>query len=181
MQLKTARLILREFTTDDWQTVLAYQQDSRYLRYYPWQTRTSADVQRFVQGFLDDRRAEPRRRFSLAITRAGEEPLIGIASLRRAAAVYHQAEIGYEVNPEFWGQGYGSEAARALLRLGFEELGLQRISAVCVADNVPSARVLEKIGMQQEGRLRRDSWFKGRWWDTLLYGILCDEWQQQQG
>jgi RimJ/RimL family protein N-acetyltransferase len=56
-------------------------------------------------------------------------------------------------------------------------MGLHRVCAACVADNTGSAHVLEKLGMQQEGRLRENEYYKGRWWDTLLYAILYEEWQ----
>jgi ribosomal-protein-alanine N-acetyltransferase len=49
----------------------------------------------------------------------------------------------------------------------------------CIAENVGSARVLEKLGMQREGQLRENEWFKGRWWDTLMYGLLEGEWRAQ--
>jgi ribosomal-protein-alanine N-acetyltransferase len=54
---------------------------------------------------------------------------------------------------------------------------MHRIAAYCIAENVASARVLEKIGMTREGRFREHEWFKGRWWDTLCYAILDREWR----
>ena len=64
-----------------------------------------------------------------------------------------------------------------MVSFGFRELGLDRISSWCIADNAASARVLERLGFRQEGRLRRNEHFKGRWWDTLLYALLRDEWE----
>ena len=85
--------------------------------------------------------------------------------------------MGYEFNPDYWGRGYATEAAREMLRFGFEELQLHRITAGCIADNAASAHVLEKIGMKLEGRLREKEFFKGRWWDHLWYEILEQEWK----
>lgn len=68
MQLVTERLILREFRESDWPEVLAYQQDPRYLRFNPWTERTPAEVQAFVQMFLDQQRAQPRLKYQLALT-----------------------------------------------------------------------------------------------------------------
>ena len=59
----------------------------------------------------------------------------------------------------------------------FRELGLRRISAWCIAENTASARVLERLGFRQEGRLRQNQYFKGQWWDTMLYAILAEEWK----
>ena len=83
--------------------------------------------------------------------------------------------MGYWIARSFWGRGYATEAASAFLAFGFRELGLHRIWAWCIAENLASARVLEKIGMRQEGHLRQNEWMKGRWWDTLLYAILETE------
>ena len=92
----------------------------------------------------------------------------------------HEADIGYELDPPYWGHGYATEAARAIVRFGFTRLRLHRIWSWCIADNVGSARVLEKVGMRREGRLRENAYFKGRWWDTLLYGMLEDEWRASE-
>jgi len=85
-----------------------------------------------------------------------------------------------ERTPEHWGQGYATEAACEMVRFGFVELGLHRIWSWCVADNVGSAHVLEKVGMRLEGRQRDKEHYKGRWWDRLLYAVLEDEWRDQQ-
>ncbi|HEV2131627.1 MAG TPA: GNAT family protein [Longimicrobiaceae bacterium] len=174
MILHTERLLLREITEDDGSAVLAYQRHPLFSRYYHWSERTEADVRLFLQQFLEWQEEEPRSKFSFAITLEGT--MIGIASLRRPTSEAPLAEIGYELSPEHWGRGYAREAAGALLEFGFGELGLHRLGAHCVAENTASARVLEKVGMLREGRLRENEFFKERWWDTLLYGILAREW-----
>jgi len=176
MELYTDRLLLREFVTADWPAVLAYQRDPRYLRYYEWADRTPGDVQRFVQMFLDQQEQQPRRKYQLAVVLKGTGQLIGNCGIRQAAVTSHEADIGYEVSPDHWGHGYATEAARAIVQFGFAELNVHRIWSWCIADNVASARVLEKLGLKLEGRLRDKEYFKGRWWDTLVYGMLENEW-----
>ncbi|MFO7681255.1 MAG: GNAT family protein [Chloroflexota bacterium] len=180
MELTTLRLHLREYTPDDWTAVLAYQQDPRYLRYYAWTERTPAAVQDFVQMFIDYQTAQPRTKFQLAVTLKETGQLIGNCGLRLKASDAHEAEIGYEFSADHWGQGYATEAAQAMVHLGFTQFGLHRISADCVADNVASAHVLEKVGMKLEGRLRDAEYFKDRYWDTLLYAVLKDEWKEKK-
>lgn len=179
MEITTPRLHLREFTFDDWPAVLAYQQDPLYLRYYEWTERTATDAQAFVKMFLDFQAAQPRTKFQLAITLKETGQLIGNCGLRLKSADAIEADIGYELSPVHWGQGYATEAAQTVVNLGFTEFGLHRISSWCLADNVGSARVLEKVGMTWEGRLRENEVFKGRYWDTLLYAILEDEWREK--
>jgi [ribosomal protein S5]-alanine N-acetyltransferase len=175
MILTTDRLLLREFAENDWPAVLAYQSDPRYLRLYHWTERSAEDVQTFVQMFIGYQREQPRYRFQIAIVLRAEGRLIGNCGVRKKSPDALEADMGYEIAPPYWGQGYATEAARAILAFGFDELKLHRISATCLADNLASARVLEKIGMGLEGRLRENDWFKGRWWDTLLYAILEHE------
>ena len=177
MILTTKRLVLREFEEEDWRAVLAYQSHPLYLRYNPWTHRTEQDARAFVRRFIGQHEEEPRAKYQLAITLASDGQLIGNAGIRMKALDDWEADIGYELDPRYWGYGYASEAAGALLAFGFQELGLHRIWAWCIAENIASARVLEKIGMRQEGHLRENEWMKDHWWDTLLYAILEDEWQ----
>lgn len=176
MILQTPRLLLREFEENDWRAVLAYQSDPYYLRYNPWSQRTERDVRDFVGVFLSWRDAWPRRKFQLAIVLPSEGRLIGNCGIRTSNTNIRIADIGYELDHRYWGRGYATEAAYALLAFGFNNLGLHRIHAHCIAENVASAHVLEKIGMRYEGRLRESEWMKGRWWDTLHFAILDYEW-----
>jgi len=176
MILTTKRLVLRDFEEEDWPTVLAYQSDPRFLRYYHWTHRTEQNVREFVRMFIAQREEVPRTKFQLAITLASDGQLIGNCGIRMKTPGDREADLGYELNPRYWGNGYATEAASALLAFGFNHLRLHRVWAWCIAENAASARVLEKIGMRQEGRLRENEWMQGRWWDTLLYAILEQEW-----
>ena len=177
MRITTQRLLIREFVTDDWPAVLAYQRDPQFLLFYSWNDRTESQVRDFLQMFVDRQAERPRREFELAITLLRGGPVIGSCGIRRKPENDWEAEIGYELAPEYWGRGYATEAARAIVDFGFRELELHRIWAWCIADNAASVRVLEKVGLQLEGRLREKRNFKGRWWDTLLYGLLRSEWR----
>lgn len=176
MDLWTERLHLREFDLDDLEATLAYQQDPRYLRYYPWTHRTEPEVRAFVRRFVDAQSERPRRIFQLAISLRETGALIGNCGLRRKPDHEWEGDIGFELAPLHWGRGHATEAARAMVGFGFGELGLHRISATCLADNLGSRRVLEKVGLRLEGRLRENEQFKDRRWDTLLYGLLEQEW-----
>ncbi len=176
MHLVTKRLILREFIENDWQAVLAYQRDSRYLQFYEWTERSEDDVRAFVRRFIEQQEELPRTKFQLAITLKTDGALIGNCGIRRNKPGDRVAEIGYELAPKHWKQGYATEAAHAIIAFGFEQLGLHRIEALCHAENAASAHVLEKLGMRLEARLHERELIKGHWADTLLYGILDREW-----
>ena len=179
MKLETERLILRDFVKDDWLRVLEYQSNPLYLRYYEWteSDRTPEAVQEFVGWFLDHQKQEPRIKFQLAVTLKSNNLLIGNCGVRMDKADAIEADIGYELDPKHWNHGYASEAAHAIVDFGFTNFGCHRIWSWCVADNIGSAHVLEKLGMRLEGRLREKEYYKGRWWDTLMYAILADEWE----
>lgn len=181
MKLITRRLILRELVVADWPAVLVYQSDARYLQYYEWTERTEADARSFVQRFVDWQAEEPRLKYQVAITLAEGGSLIGNCGVRLAEAGAEVGDLGYEIAPATWGRGYATEAAEAMMRFGFEELGLHRIWSHTVAENNASQRVMEKLGMRCEGRLRETQWYKGRWWDTVVYGILEEEWRDRWG
>ena len=154
MHIATERLVLREFVTDDWPDVLAYQRDTRYLRLYPWTDRTEAEVQDFVHEFVDQQTKRPRRKFQLAITLSEGGQVIGNCGIRRKPGNDWEADIGFELAPEYWGRGLATEAALAIVNFGFRELELHRISSWCIADNAASANVLKKVVLRPEGRLR---------------------------
>ena len=178
MRITTNRLVLREFVTEDWTAILAYQRDPRYLRLYPWTDRTEAEVRDFVRVFVDQQAEIPRRKFQLAVTLPDDDRrVIGSCGIRLKPEHDWEADIGYALAPEHWGMGYATEAAFAIVSFGFRELKLHRVSSWCIADNAGSARVLEKVGLRLEGRLRANEYFKGLWCDTLLFGTLEDEWR----
>ena len=177
MQLVTERLVLRDYEPEDWKEVLRYQRDPRHMRYYPWSARNAEDVQGCVNEYVARQAEDPRSIFQVAITLPTEGlRLIGSCGVRVNDFAQREGNIGYELDPEYWRRGYATEAASAVMRLGFEKLGLHRIWAQCNADNRASARVLEKLGMRCEAHFREHDYFKGRWWDSLVFAILEREW-----
>ncbi|MDZ8225034.1 GNAT family N-acetyltransferase [Nostoc sp. ChiVER01] len=177
MILETHRLLMRDFVEADWQAVFTYQSDPLYLRYSYWTHRTQKDVCEFVQMFIDQQKEQPRTKFQLAIILKAENQLIGNCGIRVNDPEMREANIGYELNTQYWGQGYATEAAQAILKFGFEKLRMHRIWSCCVAQNVASVKVLEKIGMRREGHLRKKELIKGKWYDNFIYAILDHEWK----
>jgi RimJ/RimL family protein N-acetyltransferase len=101
--------------------------------------------------------------------------LIGCAGLRDIDQEHLQAELGFWIGREWWGQGYASEAAAAVISYGFEALGLNRICAHHMTRNPPAGQVLQHIGMQREGLLRQRVRKWGAYEDVILYAILRDD------
>jgi RimJ/RimL family protein N-acetyltransferase len=87
---------------------------------------------------------------------------------------------GTSCTPDFGGHGYATEAARALLRLGFDELGLHRIVARLDERNESSAKLARRLGMRQEARLVHNEFFKGEWSTELDFAMLAEEWRSDR-
>ncbi len=188
MELQTERLLLREFVPDDWRAVLAYMQKPGYDDYYEAQTRDEAYARDFIGWFVRWQDDVPRRRWQMAVTLKGaSDVVIGSCGLRLAAIEEHidsvtpvqEAVLGYDLDPAHWRQGYATEAANAMLRFGFETLGLHRVWTYHLAENERSAAVLQRLGFSVEGRLRENDWQRGAWHDTVIYGLLRSEWAQR--
>ncbi|GCE04640.1 GNAT family N-acetyltransferase [Dictyobacter aurantiacus] len=177
MILHTERLILRDFDERDWKPTLEYQSDPEFLLFNPWTHRTEMDVRSLIKMFINWSREHPRKKYQLAIVLRESNQLIGNCGLRMNHAHAEVADLGYELDRRYWRHGYATEASQALLAFGFEQLQLHRIWAYCLAENIASAHVLEKVGMRYEGSQLESEWLKGRWWDTLQYAMLDREWQ----
>jgi RimJ/RimL family protein N-acetyltransferase len=112
----------------------------------------------------------------LAVTLRADGRQIGGSGLR--VELQHQhAELGYWLGVSYWSQGYATEAAREVLRYGFEDLALHRIFASHFKHNPASGKILKKIGMRHEGSQREHLRKWDQFVDSELYGILRREWQ----
>ncbi|WP_310829162.1 GNAT family N-acetyltransferase [Paenibacillus pedocola] len=175
-KLETNRLIIREFTLEDLEEVHAYASDPLVAKYMIWGPNSEAETRDYLKLTIDMQKQSPRRGFEFAVVLKATNQLLGGCGLHLSDP--KQGEIGYCFNPLFWKQGYTSEAAEALLKLGFREFGLHRIYATCRPDNIGSAKVMQKIGMTYEGHLREHMWHKGGWHDSYLYSILEHEYKR---
>ena len=172
----TPHLLLRVFERDDWQALHACLADPRVARHMPFDPLTEEETQEVVQVLVDGRTANPPR-YDFALVLRETDALVGSCTLAIRYDELRQAEIYFLLNQVYWGRGYATEAARVILRYGFQDLGLHRVYATCRPANLASRRVLEKLGMRREGHLRQHRWMKGAWHDSLLYAVLEDEWR----
>ncbi len=168
--IETARLLLREFRESDLADIQEFACDPDVVRYLPWGPNTLEQTRQFLTNVVETR---PESEFAIELKQEGR--LIGSCRLTVKDGANRSGDIGYVLNPRYWGQGYMPEAARGLLDFGFGELKLHRIWATCNVLNSASTRVMEKIGMRREGHLLQDVFEKGAWRDSFLYAILEGE------
>lgn len=166
------RLLFREFESSDFDAVHAFAVDPEVYRHMEWGPNTASDTHAFFERCREQREEAPRLFFERAIVLQETGQLIGSAGIRIRDVGHRNGDFGYTLDRRFWGQGHATEAARELVRFGFEELKLHRVYATCRPDNHASARVLEKCGLKLEGRLRENKFVRGVWVDSLLYALL---------
>jgi RimJ/RimL family protein N-acetyltransferase len=101
---------------------------------------------------------------------------IGVAGYHAIDWRNRSAELGLFIGEKtFWNAGYGTDAVRTLVRWGFRQLNLNRVFLRVFEDNAGAIRCYEKVGFRQEGRLRQDRFQEGRYLDTIVMGLLRDE------
>lgn len=151
MRLETARLVIRNWQDGDRDLFHRINSDGEVMRFFPFRrSRAEADA------FLDALRADNERRgygFSaLELKQTGE--CLGFCGLHPADCIPPRpggaVEIGWRLAPEHWGKGYVTEAGGALLRFGFETLGLEEVVSFAVKDNAPSIAVMKRLGMRHQ-------------------------------
>ncbi len=153
----------------------AYRSDPAVARYQSWTAPVSLESAASLVG--DFAAGEPERPgwFQYAIELKAEGCLAGDVGVNLHENRM-QAELGFTLAPQWQGQGYATEAVRAVVRDLFERRGMHRVSAECDARNVNSVRLLERVGFLREGLRPQHTWIKGEWTDDLLYGLLVDMW-----
>ncbi|SNY65888.1 GNAT family N-acetyltransferase [Paractinoplanes atraurantiacus] len=176
MRLTTERLLLRPLSPGDEADVLAYRGRPDVSRYLESEPMAPEEVKPFIAERMNATRIEKQGdRILLGVEVDGH--VIGDVRLRAGRLEDQQGELGWVFHPGHQGKGYATEAARALVRLGFGELGLHRIWAQLDPRNEASARVCRRLGMRQEAHLVEESRFKGEWGDLAIYALLDREWQ----
>ena len=174
--LTTEHLILRPFTLADAPDVQRLAGDHEIaattLRIpHPY---LDGMAEEFLGG-LEAARARGER-LAYAITRREDGVLLGAIGLELVAE-HERAELGYWIGKQYWGNGYCTEAARAVVRYGFTELKLNRIEAHHFGMNTASGRVMRNTGMKYEGHLVQSIKKWARFEDRIIYGLVRSQWE----
>jgi len=179
--IKTIRLVLRPFTLADAPQVQQLAGDKEVAATLVPLPHPYEDGMAEHWIGTHQERYEKGELVSFAIVLRATQALIGAIDLE-ISRQHENGEIGYWLGKSFWHQGYATEAAQAVLRYGFEVVGLHRIHANYLTRNQASTRVLQKLGMREEGCLRQHLKHWGVFEDMGIYGILRSEWAiQRQG
>jgi len=178
--LVTERLRLREIVEADAADILHFRGDRETQKYNTVPMRDEAEARgliRTMQSWYATRQA-----IQWGITLPDEDRVLGICGVHDWSRRHRRAFIGYDLTREYWGRGLASEAMRAVVRFGFEQLDLHRLEAITATENARSIRLLERLGLKREGVRREYSQqADGSFQSSAIYGLLREEYDRAEG
>ena len=178
--LETERLVLRKIAVSDAEDMFSYSSSAELTRYLLWDPHPDALYTEHYVRYLQERYAAGDY-YDFAVVPRNHDRMIGTVGFTSFDIPNRSAEVGYVISPEWQGRGFASEALMRLLSYGFCELGLERISAVCMKGNLASLRVMEKCGLKREGLLRSAVFAKGEMRDVHLSAITKNDYFNKVG
>lgn len=179
MELATDRLILRELAERDAPRICEIEATPGVGRYLSRFADTLEGAHEYVQGILAEARLLPRLVFDFAVTVRGDDRLLGRCGMKRGDSEPRDAMIWYVFDPAYHGNGYATEAARALVDFAFRDLHLHRVWADADPRNPASLRVMQRLGMRQEAHHIENVFIRDEWCDSVIYAMLRREWEDQ--
>ncbi|MFD0977836.1 GNAT family N-acetyltransferase [Salinimicrobium gaetbulicola] len=169
--LETNRLILRKFTLEDAKEVQSMRSDQRVMKHMDSKEHLSiAQSEEFIKENLNTYSLE--KGIFWAITEKNSGAFIGDFAFWRIDSKNFRAEIGYTLNPAYWGKGYMKEAMDAALAFGFKKLNLHSFEANINPENMNSRKILERTGFKKEAYFRENYYYDGRFLDSEIYCLL---------
>jgi [ribosomal protein S5]-alanine N-acetyltransferase len=182
MRFGSERLIYREFTENEFHLFYSVFSNESIMKYALMDRYECKDdaLPYFQKVLKNNLMTENRKAFEFAVSFTSNGDFIGFADIEihDLNCCGGSGEIGYFILPDFWGHGYATETANALIELCFMHLNLHRVTARCNANNIQSESVMKKAGMQKEGEFRKARFKNGRWENEQHYSILIEEWQE---
>ncbi|ABY93105.1 GCN5-related N-acetyltransferase [Thermoanaerobacter mathranii subsp. mathranii str. A3] len=174
--LETPRLILKKISLEDAEDMFEYARDPEVTKYVSWEYHKSIeDSVKFINLLLSKYANSEPSDWGLYLKENGK--LIGTCGYVFIDEKNMTGEIGYVLGKKYWNKGFMTEAVKKVIEFGFKKLNLNRIQARCKVENIPSERVMQKVGMKFEGILRETVFIKGRFWDMKMYSILKREYE----
>lgn len=173
-QIETENLILREIKPSDAEAIFQFFSDEQVIRYHDVGAFTSV-VQAEILSDRWSERFRNQRGIRWGIAKKDDDIIIGTCGYGQWIKQYFRAEIGYELSKTHWRKGIMTEGLTAVVKFGFEKMELNRIEATVMMENIASMRLLEKLGFQEEGILRKYGFWKGGFHDLKLFSLLKED------
>lgn len=177
-EIATERLTLRKMMVSDTSDMYEYASRPDVTKYLTWHPHPDRDYTREYLQYLGNRYAAGMF-YDWAVIYEPDCKMVGTCGFTAFHCASDSAEVGYVLNPEYWGKGIAPEALNAVLEFGFETMGLNRIEAKFIEENERSRRVMEKVGMTFEGVMREGMLVKGSYVNVGICSILASEWKEK--
>ena len=175
-EILTDRLALRDLEANDGPRIFAYHRRPEVARFQTWGTESVDAVQSYNWSLAAIEPGAAGGWYQVGIFLRSGGKLIGDCGFRVPESEPQQAEIGVTLAPEFQGQGYATEAMRALLTYLLVTLNKHRVFGSVDPANAASIRLQERVGMRKEAHFVKNLWFRGEWVDDVIFAILASEW-----
>jgi ribosomal-protein-alanine N-acetyltransferase len=177
-EMRTERLLLRPLEMSDGSAYLDIFSDTETLLY--WSTEPITNIEEAESLVRQDIEWSALDScICLGVALADSNLIIGKVTLFQLSEQNRRAEIGYVLDRRQWGKGYMTEALGWLLAHAFDELKLHRLEADTDPDNLASLALLEKFGFAREGLFRDRWWVHGKWHDSIMLGLLEEDYRKQ--
>lgn len=177
-ELETERLRLRPMRVCDAEDMHDYARRQEVTRYLLWEPHRTLDYTRSYLEYLAGR-YRTGTCYEWAVISKTEDKMIGTCGFASVDCNHNSAELGYVLHPDYHGRGLMPEAARRVMRFGFQVMGLHRIEARYMVGNDPSLAVMKKLGMHFEGIKRESMLIKGSYRDIGTCAILVNEFRAE--
>ncbi len=174
--IETERLKIRRLRNADLETLVAYRNLPEVAWMQLWENYTAEESRELISSCKVTEPFTAGGWFQFGVALKGSDELIGDLYFKLDEAG-QQAEIGYTFSPTSQGQGLATEAVSALFSHAFTVIGLHRIWGITDPRNLPSIKLMRRVGMRQEAHHKEDLWFKGEWADDVVFAVLAKEWQ----
>lgn len=169
--LETERLVLRQLRPEDAADLFNYFSNDAVTEFYDLDTFTQQEqAENLIRIFYDKFLTQTGIRWG--ITLKTDDNVIGTCGFHNWSKKHFKAEIGYELNPDYWGQGIMTEALKEVIRFGHHHLGLNRVEAYIYPDNINSRKLLVNFGFEEEGYLKKYFYVKQRFTDAVILSII---------
>lgn len=168
--IETERLILRPLTENDWEDTFEHRSDSENNRYIT--SMTEEEIRHVFKERLQPWTQDENKWLSLGVELKENKKIIGEIGFRYLDKKNLVGEFGYRFNRKYHGKGYATEASEALVNKIFQEMKIHKLIAICDAENIPSYKIMEKLGMIKEAHYKEHSWRRGKWCDEYVYSLI---------
>lgn len=179
INIETNRLIIRDHLHSDLDSMHKLLSDSLAMYYLPdIRTNSFEESKLNLETAIKEASLIDRQKFFFTIVNKKERNYIGEIgfTITENTPKGKRVHLGYFILQKYWGKGFVTEAAKAIIDFAFENVGVHKITTGCIKENIGSEKVMKKCNMKKEAEFIKHIWHDGKWKDRVEYGLLREDW-----